>query len=299
MEGPQHQTYFSGVTADCRTEHHTPAKVQWRATHADAPNAHGRHDAIARATRQDVTDAAHGILSPRLQQHRLNPSTTTTTDAALLDRQHIVGTSLRFSVNATSYHGTVVAVGACRHESNSKLTSLLAYIDVHASPCTSHIHMADCIYTMSYDDTVYSQRHRPGRELPDAEPLLARGRSSTLSFSSTISAAHSSDSSESDDDTARMAPPTVLSALPTSTTNPFSDNAKQSPRRRAKRTIPCTRHRAPLDFTTDDNYTSFSTVTESLHKDTDHNCNSSSTASALPHKDTENTSDDHTSTQSI
>ena len=93
-----------------------------------------------------------------------------------------------------------------------------------------------------------------------------------------------------------MAPPTVLPALPTRSTKPFSDYAKQSPRRRAKRTIPCTRHRAPLDFTTDDNCTSFSTATESLHKDTDHNCNSFSTASASPHKDTENTSDDHGST---
>ena len=262
-------------------------------------HAHGRHDAIARATRQHVTDAAHGILSPRLQQHRLHPSTTTTTDAALLDRQHIVGTSLRFSVNGTSYHGTVVAVGACQHESNSKLTSRLAYIDVHASPCTSHIHTADCIYTMPYDDAVYSKRHLSRGNIPDAEPLLARGRSSTSSFSSTISAAHSSESSDSDDDTARMGPPTALPALPPRSTKLFSAHAKQSPRRRAKRTIPCIRHRAPLDFTTDDNYTSFSTVTESLHKDTDHNCNSSSTASALPHKDTENASDDHTSTQSI
>ena len=264
--------------------------------HADAATAHGRHDAIARATRQHVTDAAHGILSPRLQHHRLNLSTITTTDAALLDRRRIVGTSLRFSVNATSYHGTVVAVGACRHESNPKLTSLLAYIDAHASPCTSHIHTADCIYTMPYDDAVYSQRHLSRGNIPDAEPLLARGRSSTSSFSSTISAAHSSESSESDDDTARMAPPTVLSAPLTRTTNPFRDNAKQSPRRRAKRTIPCTRHRAPLDFTTDNNCTFFSTATEPLHKDTDDNCNSFSTASASPHKDTEPTSDDHGST---
>jgi hypothetical protein len=184
VEGPQHQTYFSGVTADCRTEYHTSAQVQWRATHADAATAHGRHDAIARATRQHVTDAAHGILSQRLQQHRLNPDTTTTTDAALLDRQHIVGTSLRFSVNGTSYHGTVVAVGACQHESNSKLTSRLAYIDVHASLCTSHIHTVDCIYTMPYDDAVYSQRHLSSGNLPAAEPLLTRGRSSTSSFSS-------------------------------------------------------------------------------------------------------------------
>jgi hypothetical protein len=203
---------------------------------------------------------------------------------------------LRFSVNGTSYHGTVVAVGACHHESNSKLTSRLAYIDVHASPCTSHIHTADCIYTMPYDDAVYSQRHLSRGNIPDAEPLLARGRSSTSSFSSTISAAHSSESSDSDDDTARMDPPTVLPALPTRSTKPFSAYAKQSPRRRAKRTIPCTRHRATPDFTTDDNCTSFSTATESIHKDTDHNCNSFSTASALPHKDTENTSDDHTST---
>ena len=218
------------MTADCRTEHHTSAQVQWRATHADAATAHGRHDAIARATRQHVTDAAHGILSQRLQQHRLNPDTTTTTDAALLDRQHIVGTSLRFSVNGTPYYGTVVAVGACQHDSNSKLTSLLAYIDAHASPCTSHIHTADCIYTMPYDDAVYSQRHLSRGNIPDAEPLLARGRSSTSSFSSTISAAHSSESSDSDDDTARMAPPTVLPALPTRSTKPFSAYAKQSPR---------------------------------------------------------------------
>ena len=160
--------------------------------HADAATAHGRHDAIARATRQHVTDAAHGILSQRLQQHRLNPDTTTTTDAALLDRQHIVGTSLRFSVNGTSYHGTVVAVGACQHESSSKLTSRLAYIDVHAFTCTSHIYTADCIYTMPYDD---------------AEPLLARGRSSTSSFSSITLTRYAADSSDSDDDVSHATSP--------------------------------------------------------------------------------------------
>jgi hypothetical protein len=188
------------VTDDSRRlQHQTSSEAQWRATHADAATAHGRHAAIARATRQHVTDAAHGILSPRLLHHRVNPGTTTTTDAALLDRQHIVGTSLRFSAIGTSYHGTVVAVGACQQKYNSKLTSCLAYIDVYPFPCASHIYTADCIYTMLYDDAVYSQHHLSGGDLSDAEPLLTRGRSSTSSFSSTISAAYTSDTSESDD----------------------------------------------------------------------------------------------------
>ena len=277
VEGPQHQTYFSGVTADCRTEYHTSAQVQWRATHADAATAHGRHDAIARATRQHVTDAAHGILSQRLQQHRLNPDTTTTTDAALLDRQHIVGTSLRFSVNGTSYHGTVVAVGACQHESNSKLTSRLAYIDVHASPCTSHIHMADCIYTMSYDDTVYSQRHRPGRELPDAEPLLARGRSSTSSFSSTISAAHSSESSDSDGNEAQ---PPVQSLMTAARKPGGCDPNSTFPRQQRRRKKTFKRH----------------TQLTHLPRIQSH---SSCTTSAPPHNGAETTSAANRTTKSI
>ena len=223
--------------------------------HADAATAHGRHDAIARATRQHVTDAAHGILSHRLQHHRLNPSTTTTTDAALLDRQHIVGTNLRFSVNGTPYHGTVVAVGACQHESNSKLTSLLAYIDVHAFPCTSHIHTADCIYTMPYDDAVYSQRHLSRGSIPDAEPLLARGRSSTSSFSSITSARNTTDFSDSDE-AVSPEPSPFPTSHPTLTAAPGSYNtSRRHLRRRTKTHKPASAnsisaHQSPSSSTT-------------------------------------------------
>ena len=127
-----------------------------------------------------------------------------------------------------------MAVGACHHESNSKLTSRLAYIDVHASPCTSHIHTADCIYTMPYDDAVYSQRHRPERELPDAEPLLARGRSSTSSFSSITSARHTTDFSDSDEAVSPEPSPFPTSHPPPAPAHGSYNTSRRHLRRRTK-----------------------------------------------------------------
>ena len=183
---------------------------------------------------------------------------------------------MRFSVNGTSYHGTVVAVGACQHESSSKLTSLLAYIDVHAFPCTSHIHTADCIYTMPYDDAVYSQRHLSRGNIPDAEPLLARGRSSTSSFSSITSARNTTDFSDSDEAVSPEPSPFPTSHTPPEPAPGPYNTSRRHRRRRTKTNKP-----------------------ESANSISAHQSLSSSTTSAPPHIGAETRPPANGSTSSI
>ena len=93
--------------------------------------------------------------------------------------------------------------------------------------------------TMPYDDAVYSQRHLSSGNLPAAEPLLTRGRSSTLSFSSTISAAHLSESSDSDDNEAQ---PPVQSLMTAARKHGGCDPNSTFPRQQRRRKKTFKRH---------------------------------------------------------
>ena len=109
--------------------------------------------------------------------------------------------------------------------------------------------------TMPYDDAVYSQRHLSRGNIPDAEPLLARGRSSTSSFSSTTSARNTTDFSDSDEAVSPEPSPFPTSHPPPAPAHGSYNTSRRHLRRRTKTHKPASAnsisaHQSPSSSTT-------------------------------------------------
>ena len=110
-------------------------------------------------------------------------------------------------------------------EVTRRMSAILGEYSPAGQGCTRHF----SVPPLEYKNSTSYKKYRPnfglniqesyGKRPMDSSSIMTK-RGSRKSFSSCIM----SDSSESDDDAARMASPAVLSALPTRTTNPYCDS---------------------------------------------------------------------------